>query len=134
MVVVNQGTANDNKIFLCTTNNTATLDSDTITFTVITPANVGTVTSVGVADAGSSEFTVANSPITSSGNITLAVNSIANTKITGLGTASTKTVGTSANNVVQLDGSAKLPAVDGSQLTNIDAASAGFAMAMAGAR
>ena len=131
MVVVNQGTANDNKIFLCTTNNTATLDSDTITFTVITPANVGTVTSVGVADAGSSEFTVANSPITSSGNITLAVNSIANTKITGLGTASTLNVGTSANNVVQLDGSAKLPAVDGSQLTNIDAASAGFAIAMA---
>ena len=131
MVVVNQGTANDNKIFLCTTNNTATLESDTITFTIITPANVGTVTSVGVADSGSSEFTVTNSPITSSGNITLAVNSIANTKITGLGTASTKTVGTSANNVVQLDGSAKLPAVDGSQLTNIDAASAGFAIAMA---
>ena len=131
MVVVNQGTVNDNKIFLCTTNNTATLGSDTITFTVITPANVGTVTSVGVADAGSSEFTVTNSPITSSGNITLAVNSIANTKITGLGTASTLNVGTSANNVVQLDGSAKLPAVDGSQLTNIDAASAGFAIAMA---
>ena len=131
MVVVNQGTVNDNKIFLCTTNNTATLGSDTITFTVITPANVGTVTSVGVADAGSSEFTVTNSPITSSGNITLAVNSIANTKITGLGTASTLNVGTSANNVVQLDGSAKLPAVDGSQLTNIDAASAGFAITMA---
>jgi len=81
MVVVNQGTVNDNKIFLCTTNNTATLDSDTITFSQITPANVGTVTSVGVADAGSSEFTVANSPITSSGTITLAVNSIAATKI-----------------------------------------------------
>ena len=29
------------------------------------------------------------------------------------------TVGTSANNLVQLDGSAKLPAVDGSQLTNV---------------
>ena len=72
MVVVNQGTANDNKIFLCTTNNTASLGSDTITYTVITPANVGTVTSVGVADAGSSEFTVANSPITSSGNITFS--------------------------------------------------------------
>ena len=81
MIVINQGTVNDNKIFLCTTNNTATLDSDTITFTQITPANVGTVTSVGVADAGSSEFTVANSPITSSGTITLAVNSIAATKI-----------------------------------------------------
>jgi hypothetical protein len=131
MVVVNQGSTNDNKIFLCTTDNTGSVGSTAITYTVITPSNVGTVTSVGVADSGSSEFTVANSPITSSGTITLAVNSIANTKITGLGTASTKTVGTSANNVVQLDGSAKLPAVDGSQLTNIDAASAGFAVAMA---
>ena len=36
-----------------------------------------------------------------------------------LGTASTQDVGTSANNVVQLDGSARLPAVDGSQLTNL---------------
>jgi len=131
MVVVNQGTANDNKIFLCTTDSDGVIGSTNITYSQITPANVGTVTSVGVADSGSSEFTVANSPITSSGTITLAVNSIANTKITGLGTASTKTVGTSANNVVQLDGSAKLPAVDGSQLTNIDAASAGFAIAMA---
>ena len=131
MVVVNQGTANDNKIFLCTTDNTGSIGSTNITYTVITPSNVGTVTSVGVADAGSSEFTVANSPITSSGTITLAVNSIANTKISGLGTSSTLNVGTSANNVVQLDGSAKLPAVDGSQLTNIDAASAGFAIAMA---
>ena len=131
MVVVNQGSTNDNKIFLCTADSDGVIGSTNITYTVITPANVGTVTSVGVADAGSSEFTVANSPITSSGTITLAVNSIANTKITGLGTASTLNVGTSANNVVQLDGSAKLPAVDGSQLTNIDAASAGFAIAMA---
>lgn len=37
----------------------------------------------------------------------------------GLGTASTQDVGTSAGNVVQLDGSARLPAVDGSQLTGI---------------
>ena len=131
MVVVNQGTTNDNKIFLCTTNNTATLDTDTITFTQVTPSNVGTVTSVAVADSGSSEFTVTGSPITSSGTISLAVNSIANTKVTGLGTASTQDVGTSANNVVQLDGSSRLPAVDCSQLTNIDAASAGFAIAMA---
>ncbi len=131
MIVVNQGTVNDNKIFLCTTDSDATIGVSNITYTVITPANVGTVTSVGVADSGSSEFTVANSPITSSGTITLAVNSIANTKITGLGTSSTLDVGTSANNVVQLDGTAKLPAVDGSQLTNIDAASPGFAIAMA---
>jgi len=36
-----------------------------------------------------------------------------------LGTAAAEDVGTSANNVVQLDGTAKLPAVDGSQLTNL---------------
>lgn len=37
----------------------------------------------------------------------------------GLGTAATLDTGTSAGNIVQLDGSAKLPAVDGSQLTNL---------------
>lgn len=37
----------------------------------------------------------------------------------GLGTAATKNTGTAANNVVVLDGSAKLPAVDGSQLLNL---------------
>ena len=36
-----------------------------------------------------------------------------------LGTAALLDEGTSANNLVQLDGSAKLPAVDGSQLTNL---------------
>ena len=36
-----------------------------------------------------------------------------------LGTASAEDVGTLAGNVVQLDGSAKLPAIDGSQLTNL---------------
>lgn len=36
-----------------------------------------------------------------------------------LGTAAPLDVGTAANNVVQLDGTAKLPAVDGSALTGI---------------
>ena len=50
----------------------------------------------------------------------------------GLGTAATQTVGTSTNNVVQLDGSARLPAVDGSQLTNLPATGdGGIAMAIA---
>lgn len=42
-------------------------------------------------------------------------------------------IGTGANQLVQLDGSARLPAVDGSQLTNlsVSGASAGFAIAMA---
>jgi len=39
-----------------------------------------------------------------------------------LGTAATEDVGTLAGNVVQLDGTAKLPAVDGSQLTNLPSA------------
>ena len=39
----------------------------------------------------------------------------------GLGSAATLTAGTSANNVVQLDGSAKLPSVDGSALTHVPA-------------
>ena len=131
MVVVNQGSTNDNKIFLCTTDNTGSVGSTSITYTVITPSNTGTVTSVGIVDGGASEFTVGSTPVTSSGNIALAVNSIAHTKISGLGTAATQTVGTSANNVVQLNGSAQLPAVDGSNLTNLPGASAGFAVAMA---
>lgn len=51
----------------------------------------------------------------------------------GLGSAAVLTAGTSANNAVQLDGSARLPAVDGSQLTNLSSAgaTAGFAVAMA---
>jgi len=40
-----------------------------------------------------------------------------------LGTAASQDVGTSASNVVQLDGTAKLPAVDGSQLTNLPSGS-----------
>ena len=42
-------------------------------------------------------------------------------------------VGTGANQIVRLDGSARLPAVDGSQLTNLPSAgaTAGFAIAMA---
>ena len=41
-----------------------------------------------------------------------------------LGTAAALDVGTSANNVVQLDGSARLPAVDGSQLINLPSGAA----------
>ena len=37
----------------------------------------------------------------------------------GLGTAATQDVGTSANNVVQLNGSGALPAIDGSNLTGV---------------
>ena len=50
----------------------------------------------------------------------------------GLGTAAITNTGTSAGNTVVLDGSARLPAVDGSQLTNLPAAGdGGIAMAIA---
>jgi hypothetical protein len=42
-----------------------------------------------------------------------------------LGTAAAQSVGTNAGNVVQLDNAAKLPAVDGSQLTNLPTGGAG---------
>ena len=87
MIVVNQGTSNDNKIFLCTTDSSATIGSSNITYSQVTPANVGTVTSVGIADSGASEFTVTNSPVTSSGTINLAINSIADTKLGTISTA-----------------------------------------------
>ena len=44
---------------------------------------------------------------------------IASTKLSGLGTAATLTAGTAANNVVQLDGSARLPAISGANLTGV---------------
>ena len=87
MIVVNQGSTNDNKIFLCTTDNTGSVGSTSITYTVVTPSNSGTVTSIGIADSGAGEFTVGNTPITSSGNITLAINSIADSKLGTIGTA-----------------------------------------------
>jgi hypothetical protein len=65
MVVVNQGTANDNKIFLCTTDTDATLGSTSITYTTITPQNVGTVTSI-TAGTG-----LSGGAITSSGTIAI---------------------------------------------------------------
>ncbi len=50
----------------------------------------------------------------------------------GLGTAAIADTGTSAGNVVVLDGSARLPAVDGSQLSNLPAGGdGGIAMAIA---
>jgi hypothetical protein len=42
-----------------------------------------------------------------------------------LGTSATLDVGTAADNIVQLDGDAKLPAVDGSQLTNLPSGGGG---------
>ena len=80
MIVVNQGSTNTSKIFLCTTNNDGSIGSANITYTQVTPASNGTVTSAGITQSGS-EFSISGSPITSAGNITLDVNRISATKI-----------------------------------------------------
>ena len=118
MIVVNQGTVNDNKIFLCTTDSTGSIGSTNITYTVVTPSNTGTVTSVGLTQSGT-EFTIGSTPITSSGNITINVNRISATKIGGGTTVSDTEYGYLAN-------------VSSDIQTQLDAKSgAGFAVAMA---
>ncbi len=118
MVVVNQGSSNDNKIFLCTTDSDGSLGSTNITYTQVTPSNTGTVTSIGVTQSGS-EFSISGSPVTSAGNITLDVNRISATKIGGNSNVSDTEYGF-------LDG------VTSSIQTQINnKAGAGFAVAMA---
>lgn len=77
----------------------------------------GTGAGAAVVDV-SSTFITSNNLIVANNLSDLANTTTARTNL-GLGTAATLNVGTSANNIVQLDGSAKLPAVDGSQLTGI---------------
>lgn len=68
---------------------------------------------------------VAYSEVTGTPTLATVATTGAYSDLTGtptLGTAAALDVGTSASNVVQLDGSARLPAVDGSQLTNLPSA------------
>ena len=118
MITVSSGSQNDNKIFLCTTDSGGSIGSTNITYTQVTPSNTGTVESVGITQSGS-EFSIGNTPITSTGNITLNVNRISATKI-GANTNITDTEygylnGASSNIQDQLTAKA----------------SAGFALAMA---
>ena len=118
LIVVNQGTSNDNKIFLCTTDSDGSVGSTNITYVQVTPSNTGTVTSIGVTQSGS-EFSISGSPVTSAGNITLNVNRISATKIGGNSNVSDTEFGYLAN-------------VSSDIQTQIDSkAGAGFAVAMA---
>jgi hypothetical protein len=117
LILVSEGSTHADDLFLCTTDTSATLGSSSISYTQVFPSSGGTVTSVGLADAGSSEFTVTNSPVTASGTINIAVNSIAATKI-GTGTVDNTEFG-------------YLNGVTSAIQTQIDnKAGAGFAIAM----
>ena len=79
----------------------------------------GTPTLATVATTG------AYSDLTGTPTLATVATSGAYSDLTGtptLGTAAAEDVGTAAGNVVQLDGTAKLPAVDGSQLINLPTA------------
>ena len=85
------------------------------------PAPLATETSVGLVELATDAETTAGT----STDVVLRPSNISSIEISDLlnaGSVVTLDVGTSANNVVQLDGSAKLPAVDGSALTDISVA------------
>ena len=73
----------------------------------------------------SSTFVTTNNLIAANNLSDLINTTTARTNL-GLGTAATLNVGTGANNIVQLNGSAQLPAVDGSLLTGIEGVPAGI--------
>ena len=85
------------------------IETDAIEDDAVTTAKIA-ANAVAAADIAANAIT--NAKVAS--NAAIAVS-----KVSGLGTAAALNVGTSANNIVQLDGSAKLPAVDGSNLTGV---------------
>ena len=79
----------------------------------------GTVGPADIADGALTNTQINASAAIVTSKLSGAVTGIASH---GLGTAATLSAGTSANNVVQLDGSGNLPALNASALTSLDAA------------
>lgn len=102
LVAVRAGTANADKVYRLSATNPVVFGTSALTWTAVL-----TFTSLPLA-------------VGSGGTGVTTINDLKTAL--GLGTAAYLPVGTSANNVVQLNGSAQLPAVDGSNLTNLTGA------------
>ena len=68
LIHVEEGSANGDKLFHCTSNTGGTLDSTAITFAIIVPGSGGTVTNIATAGMAS------GGAITSTGTITVSIN------------------------------------------------------------
>jgi hypothetical protein len=90
MVVVQEGSTNADKFFLCTTDNSGSIGSVNITFTVVQPSNVGDVTLNGVQTLTNKTLT---SPVisevvsVSNGNISVLPNGSGKVLLDGNGSS-----------------------------------------------
>ena len=77
LVIVQEGSSNADKIFLCTTDNSGSIGSVNIVFTVVTPSNVGDVTLNGVQTLTNKTLTspvISDIVSVSNGNISVLPN------------------------------------------------------------
>ena len=121
----NAGTARTN-LGVAIGSNVQAYDADLAAIAGLTSAADKGIQFTGSGTAGTYDLTAAGKALLDDANASAQRTTL------GLGTSATLDVGTSANNIVQLDGSARLPAVNGSQLTNLPASGdGGIAMAIA---
>ena len=86
LVIIQEGSTNAEKMFLCTTDSDASLGSDTITFTVVQPANVGDVTLTGTQTLTNKTLTspvISDIVSVSNGDINLTPNGTGHVTIKG---------------------------------------------------
>jgi len=100
LVIVQEGSANADKIFLCTTDNSGSIGSVNITFTVVQPSNVGDVTLNGTQTLTNKTLTDAD-VITNSVTGQIIPGKIAGTNFSNsllIGHATTGTLSSAENN------------------------------------
>ena len=90
LVIVQEGSSNADKIFLCTTDNSGSIGSVNIVFTVVTPSNVGDVTLNGVQTLTNKTLTspvISDIVSVSNGNISVLPNGTGKVLLDGDGSS-----------------------------------------------